>query len=716
MAQLFYLPFNPVFNSRGLPTGAAQAYFFYTGTTDLAPIYSDGALTTRAPNPATADALGQLPKLYLDDSITYRLRVVDKNQQQLGEDYDPYVPGKENAGPAGPANSTFTTRAALKAAPAGNGSYIFAPVGGADSGLAAGTFLYQTANAPYTDDNTNIIALDAIPLTTGALVRQGASGIAFTAPGAGAAPLDAQTKLRQTVAVTDYTGTPNQQWAAALAAVAPKGEIILPQGVTMTYDVSAGFSGALNINKPVTVRILGRLQTNGHGPRSYPFRVTSPDVTFIVDGVLAGDGSVDGTNDGDITTHPGLVYVDTGADRFRLSGAGTIDTPPKVAIVLADNSGAVIEGVTAIGGPQTYGGTAYFFAIATGGGNHKFTNLKAPSVPGSGAAVNAKFVNFIFFGGSFGDPVNCVVSNCSPIVVWEKLVYAHGSGHMVQGCKGAGDKTDWIRLWGDNNTAYACEVTGGNGLVTILDGKGCVVRSCKGFLLQQTGITVARNSTSYTGGFSGTIIDSNALYGDPTSSGLQDGIGMALDGANSMDIQATSNTVSGFAPSSSGRAQINIAMASPYAITDSLIDGNVCTDTPGNAIVVNRVISSAIQNNKARNVGGAFLSEVGGAFNRWLNNTGTTITNKGIQGFSAASEKTGNRFTNGALTGSATLASGTITVSNTEVLDGDEILLSVAASGGTPGFLSYSVVAGTSFTIVSSSGSDASVIRWRINH
>jgi hypothetical protein len=109
MAQLFYLPFNPVFNSRGLPTGAAQAYFFYTGTTDLAPIYSDGALTTRAPNPATADALGQLPKLYLDDSITYRLRVVDARGQQLGDDYDPYVPGKELVGPQGPQGEGLAT-------------------------------------------------------------------------------------------------------------------------------------------------------------------------------------------------------------------------------------------------------------------------------------------------------------------------------------------------------------------------------------------------------------------------------------------------------------------------------------------------------------------------------------------------------------------------------------------------------------------------------
>ncbi|WP_426261534.1 glycosyl hydrolase family 28-related protein [Sphingomonas sp. DC1100-1] len=93
------------------------------------------------------------------------------------------APGRDGLdGNTGPANSTYTSLASLKAAPVTNASYIFAPPGGTEGSTAAGTFLYQTANAPYTADGVNIIKLDAVPLTTGALVRQGAQTVAFTPP------------------------------------------------------------------------------------------------------------------------------------------------------------------------------------------------------------------------------------------------------------------------------------------------------------------------------------------------------------------------------------------------------------------------------------------------------------------------------------------------------------------------------------------------------
>lgn len=80
-------------------------------------------------------------------------------------------------GDTGPANSTFKTKSALTAAPATNGSYIFAPQGGSDEGLQAGTFLFQTADAPYVDDGANVIALGSVAPAIGALVRQTASSI-----------------------------------------------------------------------------------------------------------------------------------------------------------------------------------------------------------------------------------------------------------------------------------------------------------------------------------------------------------------------------------------------------------------------------------------------------------------------------------------------------------------------------------------------------------
>lgn len=225
MAQLFYLPFNPVFNSRGLPTGAAQAYFFYTGTTDLAPIYSDGALTTRAANPATADALGQLPKLYLDNNITYRLRVVDARGQQLGDDYDPYVPGKELVGPTGPANNTYSSYTALQASdPTRKYAY-----------LAGDTDTPPRPDGPYTNTTGQV----------GAWTPQPAGGIATQQAGTGAIVEDARTAINRTVWVEQYgantANTASQNDAAFAAAInalpASGGTVLIGTSLTVNQIV-----------------------------------------------------------------------------------------------------------------------------------------------------------------------------------------------------------------------------------------------------------------------------------------------------------------------------------------------------------------------------------------------------------------------------------------------------------------------------------------------
>jgi hypothetical protein len=106
-SKLFYSPQNVLFSSRSLPAGASAMYFFYTGTTTLAPIYSDIGLITPLLNPVTADGLGRLPNIYVDDTITYRIRAVDSNGVPMGTDTDPYVPGTATfTGPAGPTGAT----------------------------------------------------------------------------------------------------------------------------------------------------------------------------------------------------------------------------------------------------------------------------------------------------------------------------------------------------------------------------------------------------------------------------------------------------------------------------------------------------------------------------------------------------------------------------------------------------------------------------------
>ncbi|MGW1949049.1 hypothetical protein ACWCRC_32595 [Streptomyces sp. NPDC001940] len=65
--------------------------------------------------------------------------------------------------------------------------------------------------------------------------------------------------------------------------------------------------------------------------------------------------------------------------------------------------------------------------------------------------------------------------------------------------------------------------------------------------------------------------------------------------------------------------------------------------------------------------------------------------------------------------GVGTLVAGTVTVANTSVTANSRIFLTCQTPGGTPGFLRISArTAGTSFTILSSSGTDTSVVAWFI--
>lgn len=68
----------------------------------------------------------------------------------------------------------------------------------------------------------------------------------------------------------------------------------------------------------------------------------------------------------------------------------------------------------------------------------------------------------------------------------------------------------------------------------------------------------------------------------------------------------------------------------------------------------------------------------------------------------------------GAKIGQATLVAGTVTVANTNITTNSRIFLTVSAAGGTQGFLRTAKVAGTSFTITSTSATETSVVDWFI--
>jgi len=67
---------------------AGTVYMYYSGTTVLAPVYSDGALTVGAANPITVAAGSPMPTRYLDPNITYRRLLVLADGTNI--DVDPY--------------------------------------------------------------------------------------------------------------------------------------------------------------------------------------------------------------------------------------------------------------------------------------------------------------------------------------------------------------------------------------------------------------------------------------------------------------------------------------------------------------------------------------------------------------------------------------------------------------------------------------------------
>ena len=95
MSRLYFMPFRPAYDSAGISVPGAQHYFT-AGGVPTAP-FEDEALTTPHSNPVVADGAGKLPPIYMDDALTYRVRIYDRNAEAGVdtplEDYNPFIPG-----------------------------------------------------------------------------------------------------------------------------------------------------------------------------------------------------------------------------------------------------------------------------------------------------------------------------------------------------------------------------------------------------------------------------------------------------------------------------------------------------------------------------------------------------------------------------------------------------------------------------------------------
>jgi hypothetical protein len=98
-------PLFDVVNAVGSPVSGAKAYFYLTGTDTLTDTYTSEALTTPNANPVIADSAGRFPSIYLDPTISYRLKVFDENDVLIA-DRDPIAQSNYFARTA--AANTFT--------------------------------------------------------------------------------------------------------------------------------------------------------------------------------------------------------------------------------------------------------------------------------------------------------------------------------------------------------------------------------------------------------------------------------------------------------------------------------------------------------------------------------------------------------------------------------------------------------------------------------
>lgn len=146
----------------------------------------------------------------------------------------------------------YSTLSAFKAGPISNKVQVLQ-----DPSVAFGTFNWETANAPYTADDVNVIKADSTALSVGAWVRQSASSVAFQAAPTGAITRSASDQLNDLP--LSAAGFATLQ--AAMDAVASKGgDLIFPPG---TYALSQPLTLTMG-SKPVCITGYGvTLQTTG---------------------------------------------------------------------------------------------------------------------------------------------------------------------------------------------------------------------------------------------------------------------------------------------------------------------------------------------------------------------------------------------------------------------------------------------------------------------
>lgn len=82
-ARLFTLPKQSPLSNTGALIPGAKAYFYLNGTSTLQDTYTTSDLNVSHTNPVIADGDGKFPAIYLDDSLTYKVKITDASDVEI---------------------------------------------------------------------------------------------------------------------------------------------------------------------------------------------------------------------------------------------------------------------------------------------------------------------------------------------------------------------------------------------------------------------------------------------------------------------------------------------------------------------------------------------------------------------------------------------------------------------------------------------------------
>lgn len=217
------------------------------------------------------------------------------------------------------------TLADLKSAPLTHKSYIFAPDGGAETGIPAGVFFFRSGD--FTG-RTDVIVHNDVAVSQGALVPQDASGVRFrrTAAPQTAGRWMSVRPISHLEILDNSTATPAQVTAAIQAAIntTSNGEVYIPEGTwTVEPQKHDSLDGTFGANS-VCLRPRSNLHLYG------------PGIIKLADGKGGASGAIIGNWDGAPIEN---VRIQCQIDGNRDMATGTMS-----GIVLVNASNCTVRG------------------------------------------------------------------------------------------------------------------------------------------------------------------------------------------------------------------------------------------------------------------------------------------------------------------------------------------------------------------------------------